>query len=143
MNRAPMTSSQLARAAAVNVETLRFYERHGLLSRPPRTANGHRRYGYEALERLQLIKRAQALGFSLPEVSALLEALNDPEAVCEDVCTTVQVKIEHLDRLLDRLRSQRRQLARLRDACPRTKPLRDCPVVEELGAHPMSERRTS
>jgi hypothetical protein len=61
MNHAPMTSGQLARAAAVNVETLRFYERHGLLPEPDRTASGHRRYGPDALEQLQLIKRAQLL----------------------------------------------------------------------------------
>lgn len=137
-----MTSGELARAASVNVETLRFYERQGLLPEPQRTGSGHRRYGEAALERLRLIKRAQSLGFSLPDISALLVAMEDPAAMCEDICATVQVKIDHVDRLLRRLRSQRQRLVRLRDACPQTRPLRECPVVEELVA-PVSERRSS
>lgn len=135
MNQALMTSGQLARAAAVNVETLRFYERHGLLLEPERTASGHRRYGPDALERLQLIKRAQTLGFSLSEITTLLEALSDSEAVCEDVCAKVKEKIDHVDDLIHHLREQRQRLVRLRDACPQTLPLQDCPVVQELGAH--------
>ena len=135
-----MTSGELARAASVNVETLRFYEREGLLPEPQRTGSGHRRYDDAALERLRLIKRAQALGFTLPDVTALLTAMEDPAAVCEDVCATVQVKIDHVDRLLRQLRSQRQRLARLRDACPQTRPLRECPVVEELVAKPSARR---
>ena len=137
-----MTSGELARAASVNVETLRFYEREGLLPEPLRTGSGHRRYGDGALARLRLIKRAQALGFSLPDIAALLTAMEDPTSVCEDVCATVQVKIDHVDRLLLQLRSQRRRLVRLRDACPHTRPLRECPVVEELVA-PAPRRRSS
>lgn len=127
-----MTSGELASAASVNVETLRFYEREGLLPEPPRTSSGHRRYTRDALERIRMIKRGQELGFSLPDIAALLAAMEDPAAVCEDVCATVQVKIDHMDRLLRKLRSQRRRLVRLRDACPQTRPLRECSVVEEL-----------
>ena len=136
-----MTSGELARAASVNVETLRFYEREGILPEPQRTGNGHRRYGDAALERLRLIKRAQSLGFSLPDITALLTAMEDPTAMCEDVCATVQVKIDHMDRLLRQLRSQRRRLVHLRDACPQTRPLSECPVVEELVA-PDPRRRS-
>lgn len=137
-----MTSGDLARAASVNVETLRFYEREGLLPEPQRTGSGHRRYGEAALERIRLIKRAQALGFTLPDIATLLTAMEDPAAMCEDVCATVQVKIDHLDRLLRHLRSQRQRLVWLRDACPQSRPLRECPVVEELVA-PLSKRRST
>jgi DNA-binding transcriptional MerR regulator len=142
MSHTPMTSGQLARAGGVNVETLRFYERRGLLPRPQRTTSGHRRYDAESLERLQLIKRAQGLGFSLPEIATLLDALRDPQSVCEDVCATVEAKIDHVNGLLAQLRAQRRRLVRLRDACPQTRPLRECPVVDELVARP-SVRRMS
>ena len=131
-----MTSGELARAARVNVETLRFYERRGLLPRPPRTSSGHRRYGAEALALVQLIKRAQGLGFSLPEIAGLIETLGDPTSDCEDVCETVAAKIDHVERLLATLRAQHRRLVRLRDACPRSGPLRECPAVEELVVRP-------
>ena len=143
MSQKPFTSGRLAKAAGVNVETLRFYEREGLLPRPERTGSGHRRYGEWAVERLLLIKRAQALGFSLPDIAALIEALGDPAADCQDVCATVEAKIDSVNRLLSKLRGQRRQLVRLRDACPQTRPLRECPVVEELIAKPVPGRRKS
>ena len=142
MSQAPMSSGQIAKAAGVNVETLRFYERQGLLPRPERTASGHRRYGQEALDRLHLIKRAQELGFSLPDIAGLIEALHDPKAVCEDVCATVQAKIDHVNHLLAQLRARRQRLVRLRNACPQSRPLRECPVVEELVARPAAPRRT-
>lgn len=143
MIRTPMTSGELAKAAGVNVETLRFYERRRLLPKPRRTSSGHRRYDQPALERLQLIHRAQELGFSLPQISVLIAAFDDPEALCEDVCAQVQEKIDHVDRLLSRLRHQRKRLVSLRDACPQVRPLRDCPVVEELTANTVAGKRRS
>lgn len=138
-----MTIGQLAQAAGVKPVTLRFYERRGLLREPVRTGSGHRRYDGEALRRVQLIRRAQVLGFSLAEVAELIEAVGDPDAVCEDICATVEAKVDHLDDLLARLQDQRRRLAQLRDACPRSRPLRECPVVEELSKQPPSKRGRS
>ena len=132
MSQTAISTGQLAKAADVNVETVRFYEREGLLPEPERTASGHRRYGAWAIERLLLIKRAQALGFSLSDIAGLIEAMDDPSADCRDVCATVEAKVDHLDRLLTQLRARRRKLAKLRDACPQTRPLQECPDVEEL-----------
>ncbi len=132
MANAPLSSGQLARAAGVNVQTLRFYERRGLLPGPSRSAGGHRRFGPEALGLLRLIRRAQELGFTLAEIAELLELRGDPAADCGDVCAVVQAKLDHVERQLARLTEQRRRLRRLRDACPTTRPLRDCPVVAEL-----------
>ena len=143
MDRAAMSSGELAKSAGVNPETLRFYERRGLLPKPHRAPNGHRRYGDETIERLQLIRRAQTLGFSLPEIAALLEAMNDPQADCADVCAAVQDKLDEMDRLLAQLRSQRKRLVRLRDACPQVRPLRECPVIEELINKRVSKGRNS
>ena len=82
MGQTRISSGELAKAAGVNVETLRFYERQGLLPEPERTPSGHRRYGEWVLERLVLIKRAQALGFSLPDIAGLIEAIDGPKADC-------------------------------------------------------------
>ena len=127
-----LSSGQLARAARVNVQTLRFYERRGLLPGPARSPGGHRRYGTDALSLLRLIRRAQDLGFTLAEIAELLALRADPAANCADVCAAVEAKLDHVERRLARLAEQRRRLRRLREACPTTRPLHDCPVVEEL-----------
>ncbi len=140
MEHASLSSGRLAKAAGVTVETLRFYERRGLLPPPARTASGHRRYGPEALDLVRLIKRAQGLGFTLPEVAELQRTLADPKATCRDVCAAVQLKLDHVDAEIARLESQRRRLRQLREACPRTRPLRDCPVIEDLERRPIRRR---
>ena len=132
MSQRYLSSGELARKAGVNSETLRYYERRDLLPRPERTASGHRRYGPEAVALLRLIKRAQELGFTLAEIRELLRGLERPSAVCDDVCQVIEAKIGHIDHELARLRTQRVRLSRLRAACPRTRPLRECPVIVEL-----------
>jgi len=127
-----LSSGELAREVGLNLETLRYYERRGLLPRPNRTASGHRRYEQEAVSLLRLIKRAQDLGFTLAEIRELLRGLERPKAVCGDVCRTIERKIGQLDQELERLKSQRKRLSHLRAACPRARPLRECPVVLEL-----------
>lgn len=132
MSQRYLSSGELAREAGVNSETLRYYERRDLLPRPARTASGHRRYGPEAVALLRLIKRAQNLGFTLAEIRELLRGLERPRAICDYVCQVIGAKIGHIDQELARLRTQRLRLSRLRAACPRTRPLRECPVVVEL-----------
>jgi len=135
------TSGQLAREAGVNSETLRYYERRGLLPRPHRTPGGHRIYDPEAVSLLRLIKRAQGLGFSLTEVRELLRGLERPSATCDDVCEVLDAKIGDLDQELIRVRSQRERLEKLRAACPRSRPLRECPVIVDLKeVHPKRRR---
>jgi DNA-binding transcriptional MerR regulator len=132
MSRRYLSSGELAREAGVNPETLRYYERRNLLPRPARTESGHRRYDSEAVSLLRLIKRAQELGFTLAEIGELLRGLERPRAVCDDVCRAVETKIDQVDRELTRLRAQRTRLSKLRAACPRSRPLRECPVIVEL-----------
>ncbi len=137
-----LSSGELAREAGVNAETLRYYERRNLLPRPARTASGHRRYDPEAISLLRLIKRAQELGFTLAEIRELLRGLERPQAVCDDVCKVIEAKIGQVDQELARLRGQRMRLSRLRAACPRTRPLRECPVIVELkGSTPKRRRK--
>ena len=137
-----LSSGELAREAGLNPETLRYYERRGLLPPPARTSTGHRRYDPEAVSLLRLIRRAQDLGFTLAEIRELLRGLERPRAVCDDVCRTIETKIGQLDQELAKLRSQRERLSRLRAACPRTRPLRECPVIVELkGSTPKRRKR--
>ena len=143
MRHEPLSSGQLARAAGVNVETLRFYERRGLLPAPARTVSGHRRYSGEALGLLRVIKRAQVLGFSLAEIGGLLGLRHEPGASCREACRAVRAKLDHVEHELARLRALRGRLQRLKDACPRTRPLKECPVIEELESEPRKERRKS
>ena len=137
-----LSSGELAREAGVNVETLRYYERRGLLPRPVRTETGHRRYDAEAIALLKLIKRSQEIGFTLAEIGELLRELKRPKAVCDDVCQVIEAKISRVDQELARLRTQRGRLSRLRAACPRTRPLRECPVIVGL-KEPTPRRRRS
>src|SRR5207237_9845446 len=80
-----LSIGQVARRAGVGVETVRFYERQGLLEEPPRRASGYRQYSEEVVSRLRFIKRAQQLGFSLKEISELLLLRVDAQASCEEV----------------------------------------------------------
>lgn len=77
-----MTAGQLAKKANVKKETLRYYERRGLLNKPPRTDSGYRQYSQDAVSRIMFIKRAQKLGFSLKEISELLSLRVDKHTTC-------------------------------------------------------------
>ena len=81
----PLRSGELAKQAGVNVETLRVYERKGILPQPPRRASGYREYPPDAVDRIRFIKRAQELGFTLKEIKELLELGADPQTTCADL----------------------------------------------------------
>ncbi len=141
MERSPLSSGQLARAVGVGVETLRFYERRGLLPIPKRTASGHRRYPDETVGVLRLIRRAQELGFTLAEIAEMLSLRQKPAATCANVCEMVNAKLDHVERQITKLRAQRSRLKRLRRACPRVRPLRECPVFVSLNEVPAGRER--
>lgn len=127
-----ITTSQLASRVGVNVESLRYYERTGLLDVPPRTASGYRRYPDEAVRRLRFIKRAQGLGFTLAEVKELLDLQMRPEATCADVRSRAQAKIEDVDRRLRELKALRAALVALTRACVGSGPTTECSILHML-----------
>ena len=88
---------KLARRAGVGVETIRFYERQGLLAAPIRKDSGYRLYPEHVLGRIRFIKRAKELGFSLREIKELLELRRNSSAPCEDVCAKAQAKIANIE----------------------------------------------
>ena len=125
----PATASAAAEAAQVNVETLRYYERLGLLPRPPRASNGYRQYDDNALRRLRFIRRAQALGFSLAEVKELLRLEDGID--CGAAQTLARIKLEHVEWQLAELRKMRSRLKETLVACASGSRVR-CPLIEVL-----------
>jgi len=125
-----MTIGQLAEAAQVNVETVRYYHRRGLLPAPPRPSGGIRRYPTEALTRLRFIKRAQSLGFSLEDVQALL-SLDDGRA-CSAARAIGEHKLADVQQRLQDLRSLEQALQELVRRCSTSKGKVACPLIEAL-----------
>ena len=128
-----LTTSQLAHKAGVNVETLRYYERRGLLPEPPRRASGYRQYSQDDVARLQFIKRAKELGFTLQEVQELLDLRVDPDTPCAMVKRRADLKIIDIEAKLQSLKRIKKALNKLAATCSGRGPVGDCPILEALG----------
>jgi len=129
-----LTSGVLAASAGVNVETLRFYERKGLLPRPPRRASGYRAYPVEDVRRIRFIKRAQELGFSLVEIRELLALRVSPAATSAAVKGRVEEKIADVRRRIAGLEAMEKALRELSGSCSGRGPTADCPILHHLEA---------
>ena len=128
----PLTIGQVAGRAGVGVETVRFYEREGLLPRPARRASGYRQYPEESVSRLQFIRRAKALGFTLKEIGELLDLRLDPRANRGMVKRRTAAKVEDIERKIDALRRMKESLLKLADACNGEGHLSGCPILGAL-----------
>lgn len=123
---------EVAKQAGVNRETIRYYERIGLLPRPSRTASGYRVYPHEVVVRAQFVKRAQELGFSLKEISELLSLRVDPHTHCGDVKRRAEVKIEDIQEKVQDLQRMKKALAKLVASCSGRGATSRCPILEAL-----------
>jgi len=112
----PFTIGRLARASGVGVETVRFYERKGLITRPA-ARQGYRIYSDDDAGRIRFIKRAQELGFTLREIKGLLELNLRPRATCDDVKRHADAKRDELGRKIRDLQKMKRALMKLSAAC--------------------------
>src|SRR5713226_8017111 len=108
-----LTVSRLARLGGVNLETIRYYERKGLLPKPPRTASGYRVFPADAARRLRFIKRAQDLGFSLAEIGELLSLRLSRRTTSADIRTRAESKISDIEAKIRTLESMKRTLRKL------------------------------
>jgi len=126
---------QLAKRARVNVETVRYYERRGLIPEPPRRESGYRQYPEDAVARILFIKRAQELGFSLKEILELLSLRVDPDTTCRDVKRRAENKIADIEEKIETLRTMKNALTKLRDQCKGKGPTSECPILEALEPH--------
>jgi MerR family mercuric resistance operon transcriptional regulator len=129
---ATMTIGRVAEAAGVNVETIRFYQRLGLLAEPPRPPGGIRRYGNEFVSRLRFVKRAQQLGFSLAEIQRLL-VLEDPQS-CGKARTLAAEKLALVEARLADLARMRDVLRELVARCDVRRGKIACPIIATLTA---------
>ena len=120
------TIGRAAREAGVNVETIRYYERMGLIARP-RAASGYRVYPEETVRRLQFIKSAQRLGFSLKEIGELA-GMARAGVTCEQMCARVEDKLREIDEDVKRLTALRDELAGLIDCSPKKGGSEECKV---------------
>lgn len=127
-----LTIGQLARAADVNVETVRYYERRGLFPDPPRTRTGYRQYTEESVGRLRFIRRAQELGFTLKEIGEFLGLRARHVGACKAVERKAQQKIELVDGKIQELQRLKWTLDRLAAACARREPTGECMILEML-----------
>lgn len=129
-----MQIGELAQRADVNVQTVRYYERRGLLPEPDRTRSGYRRYDEHDLLRLRFILRAKGLGFTLSEVGELLALRVDPRRTAEDVRARALEKIADTESKIRDLEGIRAALERLVHACDAHGPPEECALMHAIGA---------
>lgn len=123
---------ELAEQGGVNLQTIRYYEREGLLPKPPRLPSGYRVFPRDAVRRVRFIKGAQELGFSLKEIKELLSIRVDPRSDCSDVQRLAKAKLADIDDKIRTLQAMKRVLAKLATACPGRGPSTECPILESF-----------
>lgn len=126
------TIGTLARRVDVAVDTIRYYEREGLLPDPRRRASGYREYDEQAVERVRFIRRAKDLGFTLDEIRELLSLESDREKGVEGVRRRAKERMAELERRIAQMTEMRNDLARLIDACPGSGDPECCPILSSL-----------
>lgn len=126
------TIGNVAREAGVGIETIRFYEREGLIGKPPRTPSGYRQYPDDVIERIRFIQRAKGLGFSLSEIRELLAMSVRSDSECEDVRHRAEAKIVDIEAKIRDLDGMRRALSELTRACATGRHTDECPILECL-----------
>lgn len=127
-----LTIGKLASAVGVGVETIRFYEREGLLPKPPRERSGYRQYPAEAVARVRFIRRAKDLGFTLKEITELLELRIDPDKSCGDVRALAKAKIVDVENKMADLARIKGALEVLAKACRGKGPTSECPILDAI-----------
>ena len=131
MSESALKIGEVAAKADVNVQTLRYYERRGLLAEPERTPSGYRLYPSETVQVVRFIKRAQELGFSLAEVDQLLQLRVDRVLSCDDVQALAEAKIDTIEEKIHQLSALRSALEVLVRSCESGED-RECPILEVL-----------
>lgn len=133
MQATAMTIGQVAKEAALGVETIRFYERQGLIPDPPRRRSGYRQYPEETVERLLFIKRAKGLGFSLKEIAELLALRVDPGTSAGAIKQRVGEKIQDVEGKIRSLQRMKKALVELDESCCGCGPTSECPILDAMG----------
>lgn len=127
-----LTIGRVARDAGLAIDTVRYYEREGLLQKPARTPSGYRQYSTDAVARLRFIRQAKELGFTLSEIRELLALRVAPGKSCADVRSRAEAKIADVEQRIAQLDRMRRALAKLATACSGRGPTSECPILEAM-----------
>lgn len=128
-----LTTGQVAEEAGVKNDTVRYYEKRGLIAEPPRTDGGYRQFPPETVQRIRFIKRAQELGFILSEIENLLD-LADGQGTASDILDRTEQKIDEIEEKIEHLKTLRNSLTELAEACPGEGPLSKCDILDSLSA---------
>jgi DNA-binding transcriptional MerR regulator len=135
-----LTIGQLGQATDTNIETIRYYEKIGLLPAPRRTAGNYRSYAAEHLQRLGFIRRARELGFSIGDVRELLKLATQSEGRCEEVYQLAARHLEATERKIEALTRLRRELRDTLNSCKRGR-IAECTVIQALSAVPPTAKK--
>ena len=135
-----MKIGELAAATQTSVETIRYYEREGLLTAPMRNASNYRVYQSEHLQRLNFIRHCRALDMALPEIRVLLEFKDRPASDCGEVNALLEAHIGHVSTRIRELRQLERQLQDLRARCTVPDAAADCGILKRLAEEPTAHR---
>ncbi len=127
-----MKIGQLAQRAEVNIDTVRYYEREGLLPKPERLSSGYRIYGEGDVKRLRFVRRAKALGFTLPEIRELLELSRSRDGDMAAMKSAALDKIADVKARIAELERMRIALEGLAESCPGHGALEQCPILNAL-----------
>jgi Hg(II)-responsive transcriptional regulator len=125
-------TSEVAAQAHVNAQTLRYYERRGLLPEPERTQSGYRAYTPDAVRVVRFVKRAQQLGFTLDDIQDLLHLADGGPASCEEARTMARTRITDLQQRINELAGMRDALTQLVDTCDQPRAERECPILRDI-----------
>lgn len=127
-----LSIGQIAKQTDITVETIRFYEKKGLIDTPDRTESGYRQYPEETVKRIRFIQRAKDVGFTLGDIAELLHLRREPGSSCTDIKLRATDKIEEVDQKIQELQKIRDALARMIMKCSGSGALSECPILEEL-----------
>ncbi len=133
---------RLAELSGVSIDTVRYYEREGLLPKPTRRPSGYREYGPDDVERLRFVRRAKELGFTLTEIAELLSLTADRHADMQGVKRKAEERLEQVEAKIAELRRVKRGLTELIAACPGHGELGRCPIVAALNADQPNSRKS-
>ena len=126
------TIGELSKETGVHLETIRYYEREGLMPSPPRKSSGHRAYPPNAGRRLRFIKRVQELGFTLSEIRDLLTLRAEPDQECSQICEQAQEKLCEVRVKIRNLQAIEQALQHLTEGCSGDRPISKCGILEAL-----------
>ena len=127
-----LTIGQVAQKTGIGIETIRFYERKGLINEPPRKESGYRQYDNDVIVRLAFIQRTKKLGFSLREIGELLSLRSRSGSTSRDIKQMAETKLADIEDRIKMLQRMKRTLKNLVDKCPGQGPTSQCPILDAL-----------